>query len=370
MVAVEKKGVGINPLSQVHYLDHLAVVCILMEIPLLLTEPCDAALASKLYPGLNCHLVDYKEMQPEFLAANYDVLFMSDLWDRYSFHEKFCFLEKKYDKQLRHVHCPHGFSDKGYYLKKCAYEDILLVYGKNMLNLLKEEGVYEHLSHHVVTGNYRLSYYLKNKDFYDALIDHEVLSRFAKRQPIILYAPTWLDLGPFSSFYEAASVILDTLPEGYNLIVKPHPRLADDAARYQAIASCYEKRPNIIFLEEFPLIYPLLSSIDLFIGDASAVGYDFLYFNRPMIFLSNKAAPQSFPYLWRCGRIIGKEQLPMIYRCIDEVLACDEECKALRDQVYHYTFGPAKEFACIKDEIIAAYNAPLGTFCNCIDLQK
>ena len=238
--APEKKAVGLNPQSQIHYTDHLAVVCILMDIPLIFIDPLDYSLGSRYYPGLKTELVDYQDLSPEYLIANYDVLFLSDLWDKNTFHEKFGPLEKKYKKTLRHVHCPHGFSDKGFYLKKCANEDIALLYGQNMIDQLKYHEVFENLSHYVITGNYRYTYFKQHRKFYDEIIEKEVLSSFAKKQPVILYAPTWLDLEESTTFFDAYAYILGNLPDDYNLIVKLHPRLElDDTANYYHIVGQY-----------------------------------------------------------------------------------------------------------------------------------
>ncbi|MCE5316134.1 MAG: hypothetical protein LLG04_02055, partial [Parachlamydia sp.] len=253
-------GVGLNPQSQIHYTDHLAVVCILMDIPLLFIDELDYSLGQKYYPGLKALKEEYNAFNPEYLIFQYDVLFLSDLWDRQTFHERFGPLEKKYKKTLRHVHCPHGYSDKAFYLKKCAQEDILLVYGQNMLDMLKRTGVFEQLHRTVITGNYRYTYFKLQRAFYDDLMAKEILSRFAKPQPLILYAPTWLDLIESTTFFDAYSQILDNLPADYNMIIKLHPRLElDDTAQYYHIVGKYESRPNILFLKDFPLIYPLLA---------------------------------------------------------------------------------------------------------------
>ena len=95
---MEKKGIGLNPASQIHYTDHLAVVCILMDIPLLFLEEPDYNLGLKYYPGLKAQLEPYQNVNPEYLISHYDVFFMSDLWDRRTFHEKYGPYEKKYKK--------------------------------------------------------------------------------------------------------------------------------------------------------------------------------------------------------------------------------------------------------------------------------
>lgn len=359
-VAFEKLGVGLNPASQIHYTDHLAVVCILMGIPLLFLEEEDFNLGKKYYPGLKAIREEYFSFNPEYLIANYDVIFMSDLWDRDIFHEKFAPLEKKYQKVLRHVHVPHGFSDKGFYLKKCAKEDITLLYGQNMLDMLKAEEVMEYLHRYVITGNYRYAFYKQHKKFYDTLVEKEIFSYFEKKRPTILYAPTWMDLEESTTFFDAYTYLLDQLPEDYNLIVKLHPRLElDDTAKFYQIVGKYEGRKNILFIKNYPLVYPLLARSDLYIGDMSSIGYDFLPFNRPMFFLNKQKRDPKYDrglYLFRCGVSILPEKYSKIYEVIEQNLKEDNtRFGAIREEVYKYTFGPEKSFDLIKKEIEEAY---------------
>ena len=358
----QKKCVGLNPSSQIHYTDHLAVVCIIMDIPLLFIDELDYALGQKYYPGLKVLKQDYEQFNPEFLISNFDVLFFSDLWDRITFHERFGPLEKKYMKTLRHVHCPHGYSDKTFYLKKCAQEDILLVYGQNMLDMLKRVGVAESLHRTVLTGNYRYAFFQKHRSFYDKVMAEEILNRFDKKRPIILYAPTWMDLEESSTFFDAFSQVFDNLPSDYNMIVKLHPRLElDFTAEFYHILGKYEGRPNLLFLKDFPLIYPLLAHTDIYLGDTSSVGYDYLPFNRPMFFLNKfKRDPGLDPevYLFRCGIDIVPEKYDQLYSIIESHLDQDSErFGEIRKRVYDYTFAE-RSFEAIKADIEKAYNEP------------
>lgn len=358
---LEKKAIGLNPQSQIHYTDHLAVVCILMDIPLIFIDPLDFSVGTRYYPGLKTYLLDYQELTPEYLIANYDILFMSDLWDKKIFHEKFGPLETKYNKTLRHIHCPHGFSDKGFYLKKCANEDIVLLYGQNMIDQLKHHEVFEQLSHYVITGNYRYTYFKQHLEFYDGIVEKEVLCKFAKKLPVILYAPTWLDVEESTTFFDAYSYILGNLPDEYNLIVKLHPRLElDDTANYYHIIGKFENKPNVLFLKDFSLVYPLLAHTDIYVGDMSSIGYDFLPFNKPMFFLNKQRRDPKTDrglYLFRCGVDMKPDAYPLMYKFIETHLQGDQErFSAVRKEVYDYTFGQERSFSDIKSEIIAAYS--------------
>jgi CDP-glycerol glycerophosphotransferase (TagB/SpsB family) len=363
MEAIEKKGIALNPQAQTHYIDHLAVVCVAMDIPLLFIDEQDYNFGNTMYPGLNAQQEEFQNLNPEYLIARYDVLFMSDLWDRRTFHQKYAPLEKKYKKQLRHVHCPHGFSDKGFYLMKCANEDITLIYGQNMLDQLKHHGVFEHLNEYVISGNMRYSYYQQHKQFYDNLVQQLVFQKLDKSKPTILYAPTWLDLEESTSFFDAYQEIIGSLPDDYNLIVKLHPRLElDDNVRYYQIIGKYENKPNILFLKDFPLVYPLLAHTSIYIGDMSSVGYDFLAFNKPMFFLNKQQRDSQFDrglYLFRCGVEIKPEDFSQLYQIIEKNIPLDKQFHSLRKEVYDYTFGKERPFADIKADIIRAYNKPL-----------
>lgn len=260
------------------------------------------------------------------------------------------------------MHCPHGFSDKEYYLKKCAYEDIVLVYGDNMLDMLRECDIPRQNENYVICGNYRYTYYKHHKDFYRDITQQEILSKFAKQQTTILYAPTWNDTEKASSFFDAADTILGKLPSDYNIIVKLHPNLEEDnLAEVFQIQARYEDKPNILFLSQFPLVYPLLEFTDIYLGDISSLGYDFLVYNRPMFFL-DQPSYQSSPrqkYLQRCGVPIKPEQYNDLYSIIEANLPHDQERFAnKRNEVYQYTFGKEKSFEQIRKEIIEACEKP------------
>ena len=354
---MKQKYVGLIPSheAQIHFLDHLAVICHVLDAPLLLVKELEFNIAKAFYPEVDIRFIPYEEFSSDYLVSNFDVMILSDLWNKAAFHEKYGSLEKKYEKSLRHVHCPHGFSDKGYYLHKCAYEDILLMYGQNMLDLLKYYGVSQHLSHYVITGNFRYSYYKKFQGFYQDVIKKEVLAKFDRARPLILYAPTWQDSDQATTFFDMCSMILDRLPEDYNMVVKTHPRLEwDDPMLYYQILRKYKDKKNILFLNEFPLIYPLLACVDIYIGDMSAIGYDYLVFNKPMFFLNAKGRNviNDRALLYSCGVEIFPDQMPDIYAIIADSLPRDKErFSQFRQALYDYTFGTERSFEEIKEEV-------------------
>ncbi|MCE5315950.1 MAG: hypothetical protein LLG04_01125, partial [Parachlamydia sp.] len=103
------------------------------------------------------------------------------------------------------------------------------------------------------------------------------------------------------------------------------------------------------------LIYPLLAHADLYLGDTSSVGYDYLPFNRPMFFLNKfKKDPAKDPeaYLFRCGVDITPETYGELYKIIERHVPKDQErFSEVRRQVYAYTFGEERPFADIKADV-------------------
>ena len=346
--------------KHMHYNDHLVPLCALMEMPLILIDAQDYDTCKRYYPLITVELADYNTFGPDYLTANYDVLFFSDLFDRISFHQRFGSYEEKYQKQMRHIHCPHGFSDKGFYLKKAAKEDILLVYGQNMLDLLQFCGVMEQLNHYVISGNYRYTYYKMLRNHFDTLAEEEVFAQFERQQPVILYAPTWLDYESSSTFFDCAEQFLGELPDSYNLLVKLHPRLElDDTSNFYRIISKYSDKKNIVFVSDFPVIYPLLERSDVYVGDMSSIGYDYLIYNRPMFFL-NKAGRNPNTdhrlFLYRCGIAVTPMDFSSLFTIIDKYREGDRErFGQVREEIYHYTFGDEISFADLKQTITAAY---------------
>ena len=94
--------------------------------------------------------------------------------------------------------------------------------------------------------------------------------------------------------------------------------------------------PHVYFLKDFPLIYPLLKQIDLYLGDYSSIGYDFLYFDRPLFFLETpeKTALQEY------GERVRKEDLTNLIERTFE-----------RQKIYSHVFGERKSLNALKEDI-------------------
>lgn len=280
------------------HLDHLGVLSSLLKIPLIVTEEKNLLAAQQFYPDLNAELKGLDELTLEYLAEHYDAIFETG---KFFAAEMRPMLELLLRKKMRFVFCPHGNSDKGHSLGDHVQQDISLVYGQHLNDLLEHTGAAKKISHIVRTGNYRYPYYRRHQAFFDALAQERVFSHFHEDKPIILYAPTWSDKENPTSFFSAIDRLIDELAPTFHLLIKLHPFLIEDhpASVFQVMAR-YEKHPSALFLNDFPPIYPLLARAALYLGDYSSIGYDFLAFDRPLYFLNPRKSATLSP-LHACG---------------------------------------------------------------------
>lgn len=300
-------GIGILPGYRLSYVDHLVPLCQTLEIPLVVTEPWIQQLIECYYPPMDVRLAQPEDYCLDEALAGYDFFVYVDYY-RLA-HGTFRFAEYFSTHKARSVISLHGQPDKWlniYWLEQLMDEDIILAYGPRLLEIFQKKGIDKEP---VICGNYRLEFYEKNRSFLEA---H--LPALDKKRGKILYAPTWSSpqkksefrLG-YSPFFEACERLFKAIPhEDYQLIVKLHPHLIylqpDEVRRVK------EQNPEICFLDDFPLIYPLLQHIDIFVGDYSSLGNDFLFFNRPLFFVG----PPSETFLHSQGRCLALDNLDQL----------------------------------------------------------
>jgi len=359
-----KKIAIINSEECFYYLDHIAPLSHILQAPLLLSSEEHYETCVEYYPDILLQKMDYADFTPQFLLENFDAVIVAEVWNRSTTAKKFQGLEDSYNKKMRVIHCPHGFSDKTYVLKDSAYEDILYVFGQNFFDLLQEEGVLDHMAYFVMTGNFRYRYYKKYQEHFDALIQKKVFQGIEKREKVFLYAPTWPDAEDASSFFSFHEKLFSSVPKEYTLLVKPHPRIAVEfLAELLEIQGLAEQKENIYFIEEPLLIYPLLNQVDVYIGDMSSIGYDFLAFDRPLFFLNKLGLPHGNrrAYLFQAGVVIGAEEMGSFWDRVKAELGCEEKEKrlsAIRKELYKYTFAPDVGFDDILEGTLDALNLP------------
>ncbi|MES2272905.1 MAG: CDP-glycerol glycerophosphotransferase family protein [Chlamydiota bacterium] len=312
--------------TSLHYLDHLGPFCSLMQWPLLICEDSIVNLACKYYPDLKVieenalrikfpkHLVACDPHQ--LLQAAFPTLLT---------------------EQTSTFWLPHGNSDKGWkspFFEGLQKDATALVYGQKMIDFMKAKNVFLKT---LCVGNFRAKYYEKHRSFYQKIVQDEITSLLPQGNKNFLYAPTWNDSEGNGSFWQIFPILAKALPNHCNLLVKLHPNTSQQFdIQLEILMGQFQNRKNILFLPEFPPIYPLLEISDAYIGDMSSIGYDFLKFDRPMYFLNptgRDAKTDQGLFLFRCGEEILPEQLASVFD-LDQ----KEDFSTIRGRTYNYTF--------------------------------
>lgn len=352
-----------------HHIDHLAPICAMMGAPMLVCDGPGQLDAVRHYPGLKAVAIHQATMAAavEQIVKSIDqyrpeVIYYSHLFDRATLSEIF----GRGKDCPRVVHCPHGFSEKRQtYAQGVALQDVALLYGRFALDQLAALGVDMLLHHYLFTGNYRHTYYLQHKAFFDQALARYGIDNGA-RQKTLLYAPTWSDAIGSSSFFAAFAGLISGLPAGYRLVVKMHPHLEYESTEVDRLLATAKGNPNIIIVRNCPLTFPLLDRADAYIGDMSALAYDFLLFNRPMFFLNQTAGTDSDAsgsQLFRCGTPIGPGQYQDIYRIVDVDPQSDvRNFGLIREEVYRQTHAPERTFADLRRELLHVCSGPAPTW--------
>ncbi|NGX38089.1 MAG: putative CDP-glycerol:glycerophosphate glycerophosphotransferase [Chlamydiae bacterium] len=274
------------------HLDHLAPICFSRNIPLIVTDLRHLDIAKAFYPMVESRYVPLSEMTLEYIAKNFnEIVTCGKFWAM----ELQPLVKLFFNKTIRFVFAPHGYSDKEDLLKMPVEQDIELSYEKE--------------------GNYRLWFYNEHKSHFDAL----AAKFFQTEKKVVLYAPTWETKATSSSFFESIDAVIQALGEHYHLLIKLHPLLEEnDPAAFHRILGKYEKE----FIVDFPAIYPLLEKTDIYLGDFSSIGYDFLAYDRPLFFLKEGGKLQE------CGQLFrGSVEDPQ------------KELSDVRKQLYENVFG-------------------------------
>ncbi len=309
------KSAGLLFDESFHYIDHLAPFCSLLGCPLIVCEPSVAALCRAYYPELEVCEVGVRELKNCFpetvIACDNRALLRQAL--RGWIPEKF-----------RMLWLPHGLSDKGWkqpFFETLQEEDGLLVYGQRMRDVLQAKQVQVPC---VSVGNFRKVYFEKHRQFYTKLMDE----KFGAKE-FVLYAPTWEDSEGNGTFWEAIKSLRTE-----NLLIKLHP---NTERKYMlALTQCKAR-----FLENFPPVYPVLERTNVYIGDMSSIGYDFLCYERPLFFVrKHKTDPATDPsaFLMRCGQQVLIDELPTLDWSVAQPMAA-------KRALYAHAFDPLSDLA-------------------------
>ncbi len=333
-----------------HHLDHLAVVAYTMHAPIVIDTAKLKQTIRTYYPQVKSLYIRFHQQILEYFGHNHSRIFFSVACYK---RDLYPMIQAFFGKKMEFWYCPHGNSDKT--LKHYKMQSHALIYGEQMKNRLQKEGYMKSLKACVSTGNLRALFYQKYKKFYDDLVEKEVFSQFKKKQITYFYAPTWEDSEFSSSAFDISMSLINQLPDSINLIIKVHPWLEDHHPGYVHLMSeTHQKKTNLLILRDYPLVLPILEKIDLYIGDFSSIGYDFLVYDRPMFFFDPKKRvrkQKNRTHLHTCGILIPTERYSDLFPFIESYIKEQSHLSHIRKTLYHDAFGQKHSFRSIKTAV-------------------
>jgi hypothetical protein len=288
----------------ISYIDHIAPFCLYYQIPLVAAEQEVVELLEKNYPSLPIEPFDPDDVDTFYITCHSRPILQS-IWGLAS-------------PLPRTAWLPHGQSDKGwrsFFFEGLQSEQYLLAYGPRMLQVFAAKGLPTPHQTIALVGDYRWRHHL-------ATYPPSSTSHRRRHGRTFLYAPTWDDSEGGGTFLRAIHPLMNALPDTDRLWIKLHPKTwHDKLPEIEQLKGRYADRENVQFLEEgATAIYSLLAQVDVYIGDRSSIGYDFLHFDRPLRFLHLDPSPPSLmtsDYLFQCGKHFNLKNIELIFTLED-----------------------------------------------------
>ncbi len=325
--------------SEEHLLDHIAPMAEILQIPLIASEDADRELVQTYYPTVHFECGDPIEFRLKEFSERFDALINCKYWKP----QLKTIFSHLYGKAPDLIFLPHGQSDKGFaspLLAPYAEQDIVLLYGDLLIAMLQSLNI--EIPRFLMIGDFRRKYYEKYRNFYDNLAEEKIFSKLRKGRPTLLYAPTWMDADRSTSFFDWGASIASQLPADWNLIIKVHPLLElRSPSHYYSMMKHFENLPNALIVSSFPPVHAILSRVDAYLGDFSSVGYDFLYYRRPMLFIPNPNLPKA--RLHQCGHVL--EEADPIFSWIENYPRSKnaEILQQRQEMLYRFAFSDIPE---------------------------
>lgn len=340
--------------SMAYRLDHLLPLCDFFHMPLFTDDEQAFSLVRRYYPKQMLTFLSEKESLA--VLADYDALFVSD---KYTARDLSILIQSLFNKKMRFIYCPHGNSDKGLsclQMNQFLFQDMALIYGKQMLERLKKLHILSRLQAVIPMGNVRKQYYLLHQNFFEQTVRTFLFKNFSEKKYTLIYAPSWEDEEKSSSFDVICLHLIKTLPDDCRLIVKLHPFLKKfSPGKITSILERFKDRKDVIFLPDIPLVYPILNLCDIYIGDFSSIGYDFLWFNRPMFFVDpypKMRKDRESKYLFQCGIEIPSTAFKNPYPFIFAHMQKNLQLKEVREDIYNYVFDKDSDVNILRQKIL------------------
>ena len=228
----------------------------------------------------------------------------------------------------------HGTGDGKFTFNKSLFEyDCVFIPSKKMYDQFREMSILDNLKNYLQIDYCKFDYlfYYPEKN----------LKIFNNNLPIILYNPHYNK--KISSFYKDAENIVNAILESkkYNIILSPHP-LVNKWHFFDRIKLHFPKSERLYkdWSSIHKVNFDYMKIADIYLGDVSSSIYEWLYFDKPMIFYnSHNIVWKNNPYyrFWNLGNIAANPEELLVY--LDKSINISDSFAKIRKETKEYVFG-------------------------------
>lgn len=211
---------------------------------------------------------------------------------------------------------------------------------------------------HIQAGNLRVRSYLADPPETASLF--EIYPFLQRDRKTLLVMPTHASNAQRTiNNYSGLSFCLDLLEESsdparYNILFKLHPNLAREQALIERLRRvCAEKGISIDY-DMFTVDYlPMMQIADLLVADRTSAVFDFLFFDKPIVFLDHlQACPETIPWeetgdtYWsfRNGPVVSPRNAGEFEAILERALH-EDSYRDIRSRTRDYAFGDKAQSA-------------------------
>ncbi|HEC69854.1 MAG TPA: hypothetical protein ENI31_06195 [Candidatus Omnitrophica bacterium] len=222
------------------------------------------------------------------------------------------------------VYVPHGLANRDFAFEPHIKDyDLVILPGKRDFEEMEKR--IGPINNCKIVGYSKFDYFHYYKLILPKLFNDE--------KPVVLYNPHFEEKE--SSFFDQGLDLLKALSDTnkYNIIFMPHPDLA---RKHPKLINKALEFPNVVLVNRPKINLEYMALADLYITDVSSSAFEFLYFNRPIIYFNTKKRPKNTYPAWRFGKVA--EDLESLISEMKRSLNNPQELEVQRREVFKKTF--------------------------------
>jgi hypothetical protein len=244
-------------------------------------------------------------------------------------------LLQKYDLRDRCViYTRHGANiGDNEYKKGLPEYDCVFITSNKMYDQLKELSILSKLKSYIKIDYCKFDYLFKNTGIEGDLFKNDL--------PVILYNPHFQNHR--SSLFRDGEKIIDEIVKSnkFNVILSPHP-LVNKWHFFKRIKLKFPKSDKLIidWSSIHQVNFDYMRKADIYLGDTSSSIYEWLYFDKPMIFYnSHNVDWEDKPFFdfWHWGYVVNN--LEDLTERLNSIIKGSDPFKTVRRENKNYVFG-------------------------------